>query len=168
MAGPRKPIDLLVRTGRKHFTKQEIKQRIDQERRVLGPTENIVPPSYLTAAQKREFNEISAQLVELNMFSELDLDNLARYLDSKYQYFEVMKGLKKTKPTSVIETDNGKQIVPNEHHASLVRTKNMLFKECRAAARDLGLDISSQMKLSIPKEVKRELSEFEKRFGDRI
>lgn len=168
MVGPRKPIDLLVRTGRKHFTKQEIKQRIDQERRVLGPTGNITPPSYLTTAQKREFNEISAQLVELNMFSELDLDNLARYLDSKFQYFEVVKGLKKTKPTSVIETDNGKQIVPNEHHASLVRTKNMLFKECRAAARDLGLDISSQMKLSIPKEVKRELSEFEKRFGDRI
>ena len=119
MAGPRKPIDLLVRTGRKHFTKQEIKQRIDQERRVLGPTENIKPPSYLTATQKHEFNEISAQLVELNMFSELDVDNLARYLDSKYQYYEVLKGLKKTKPTSVIETDNGKQIFPNEHHASL-------------------------------------------------
>ena len=44
----------------------------------------------------------------------------------------------------------------------------MIFKECRAAARDLGLDISSQMKLSIPKEVKREMTEFEKRFGDRI
>lgn len=168
MAGPRKPIDLLVRTGRKHFTKHEIKQRTEQERRVLGPTENIEPPSYLTVAQKREFNEISTQLLELNMFSELDVDNLARYLDSKYQYFEVLKGLKKIKPTMVIESDTSKQIIPNDNHASLIRTRNMIFKECRAAASDLGLDISSQMKLSIPKEVKRELSEFEKRFGDRI
>ncbi|MCR8853498.1 P27 family phage terminase small subunit [Lysinibacillus fusiformis] len=168
MAGPRKPIDLLVRTGRKHFTKQEIKQRTEQERRMLGPTENIKPPSYLTAVQKRDFNEISVQLVELNMFSELDVDSLARYLDSKYQYFEVLKGLKKIKPTTVIETDKGNQVVPNESHASLIRTRNMIFKECRAAARDLGLDISSQLNLSIPKEGKRELSEFEKRFGDRI
>ncbi|KPN97745.1 phage terminase small subunit P27 family [Lysinibacillus sp. ZYM-1] len=168
MARPRQPIDLLVRSGRKHFTKQEVKQRTEQERRMLGPTENIKAPSYLTVAQKREFNEISVRLVELNMFSELDVDNLARYLDSKYQYFEVLKGLKKIKPTTVIETDIGKQVVPNDCYASLVRTRSMIFKECRAAARDLGLDISSQMQLSIPKEVKRELSEFEKRFGDRI
>lgn len=60
-----------------------------------GPTGNIKPPSYLTAAQKKEFSEIAEKLVSLGIFSELDVDNLARYLDSKYQYIQITKDIKK-------------------------------------------------------------------------
>jgi len=172
MAGRNKqPLQVLLGNGRsKHLTKDEMKKRQNHEEKMRGPTENIEIPKYLTATQKKEFTEIADKLIALEIFSELDVDSLARYLDSKHQYLQLVKDLRKTKPTDTIEQENGKKIViVNEDYPKLQRTKNALFNECRSAASDIGLTITSRLKLVIPSSSSTESkSEAQKRFGDRL
>jgi P27 family predicted phage terminase small subunit len=167
----KQPLSVIEGKGRSnHITKDEAKKRKQHEEKMRGPTKNIEPPKYLTAAQRKEFMEIAEKLVSLDIFSELDVDNLARYLDSKYQYIQITKDIKKVKPTFVVEDDEGnKKIFANEDYPVLVRTRTTLFKECRAAANDLGLTITSRLKLVIPEPAKKEKkSEAEQRFGGRL
>lgn len=172
MAGRNKqPLQVILGNGRsKHLTKDEIKKRQNHEEKMRGSTENIVAPSYLTAVQKKEFVELSEKLVALDIFSELDVDSLARYLDSKYQYLQLVKDMRKMKPTETVEQSNGKKItIANEDYPKLARVKNTLFNECRSAAADLGLTITSRLKLVIPSPSTVEgKSEAQKRFGDRL
>ena len=172
MAGRNKqPLSVIQGKGRSnHITKTEAKERQRHEEKMRGPTENIKPSKYLTAAQKKEFQEIAGKLVALEIFSELDVDNLARYLDSKYQYIHVVKELKKIKPTTLLPGLNGKkETVLNEDYPKLQRAKNTLFSECRAAASDLGLTITSRLKLVIPESTDKEpTSEAERRFSGRL
>ena len=172
MAGRNKqPLQVILGNGRsKHLTKDDIKNRQKHEEKMRGPTENIVAPAYLTAAQKKEFAELAETLVGLEIFSVLDVDSLARYLDSKYQYLQLVKDMRKMKPTETVELPNGKKVtIANEDYPKLARVKNTLFTECRSAAADLGLTITSRLKLVIPQSQNVEgKSEAEKRFGGRL
>ena len=172
MAGRNKqPLAVIQGKGRsKHLTKEEIDQRQKHEEKMRGPTDNIAAPSYLTAKQKREFDEIASELVALDIFSNLDVDALARYLDSKHQYTQLIRDMKKIKPTTTVETEEGKKVtIANDDYPKLLRAKNTLFTECRQAAADLGLTISSRLKLVIPQpENSQPKSEAEKRFSGRL
>lgn len=170
MAGRNKqPLAVIQGKGRsKHLTKEMIKERQEQEDAVRGFTDKIVAPSYLSKKQKDDFNGIANELVRLNIFSNLDVDSLARYIDSKHQYLQLIKDLKKIKPTIVVESEDGtKNYFANEDYPKLMRIKNTLFNECRAAASDLGLSITSRLKLVIPKkEDNKPQSDFDRKFGD--
>lgn len=172
MAGRiREPLAVIQGKGKSnHLTKSEIQKRKKQEDAVRGFSDNISAPSYLTAAQKKEFDRLAAELVRLNIFSNLDVDSLARYIDSKFQYIQLIKEIKKIKSTDVlISADGKKKVVANDDYPKLMRTKNQLFNECRSAASDLGLTITSRLKLVIPEnEDTKPKSEAEKRFGGRL
>jgi P27 family predicted phage terminase small subunit len=173
MAGrPRQPLEVIKGKGRSnHLTKKAIKERESQEQAIRGYTDNIEPPSYLTKEQKKEFEKIAAELMRLNIFSNLDVDGLARYIDSRDQYIRVQKELRSMKPTRIMEVELlgklTKEKILNENYTKLQRAKNLLFNECKAAASELGLSITSRLKLVIPKvEEEKPKSEFEKKFGD--
>ncbi|WP_026908944.1 phage terminase small subunit P27 family [Paucisalibacillus globulus] len=172
MAGRnRQPLSVIQGKGRSnHLTKQVIKERQEQEEAVRGYTDNIVAPTYLTKKQKEEFDKVAAELIRLNIFSNLDVDSLARYIDSKTQYIQLLKDLKKIKSTlTMVDSITGKKMtIANEDYPKLMRVKNTLFNECRAAASDLGLSITSRLKLVIPKtgDGDKPKSEFEQKFGD--
>jgi P27 family predicted phage terminase small subunit len=169
MSGRNKqPLSVILGKGKSnHLTKKEIKKRQEQEESVKGYTDNIVVPSYLTSKQKMEFETLSKELLRLDIFSNLDVDSLARYIDSKYQYIQLIKDIKKIKSTEVITNEDGKKIVvANDDYPKLIRTKNILFNECRSAANDLGLTITSRLKLVIPKTEEKKKSDLDKRFGD--
>lgn len=172
MAGRNKqPLQVIQGKGRSnHLTKDEMKKRQNHEEKVRGFNDKVKPPSYLTAAQKKEFVEIADELMRLEIFSNLDVDSLARYLDSKYQYLLVVKDMRKIKPTEVVKTESGKTVtIANEDYPKLARVKNTLFNECRSAASDLGLTITSRLKLVIPQpENTKKKSEAEMRFGGRL
>ena len=73
--------------------------------------------------------------------TELDEDCLARYLLSKSNYLKITKKLNSIiskKDTKVSEIDD------------LISIQDKLFKQCRSAAGDLGLSISSRCKLIVP------------------
>lgn len=156
----RQPLAVIQGKGRsKHLTKDEIKRRRTHEEKMKGNTDKIVPPTYLTAKQKREFETIASELLDLDIFSNLDVDALARYIDTKTEYEKVTRALRKIK-----KVDENIEL-----YSALRINRNTFFNECRAAASDLGLTISSRLKLVIPKiDEDKPMSEAERRFGGRL
>ncbi|EOA3906085.1 phage terminase small subunit P27 family [Bacillus cytotoxicus] len=161
MAGRNKqPLSVIQGKGRSnHITKSEKNRREKQEEALRGHTDKIEAPSYLTAAQKREFDALATELIRLKIFSNLDVDSLARYVDSKDQYIKIVRLLRKTKPSDDFKL-----------YSQMQRSKNLLFNECRSSASDLGLTITSRLKLVIPESdtSQQQQSETQRRFGDRI
>lgn len=135
MARPRQPIDLLSAKGKKHLTKEEIENRKATE--VKAPSDKVRAPSYLDKELKREFTKIAKDLIEIGIITNLDVDALARFIIARKMYLDLTKKLLE-KPELLLIKD------------SLIN-QDKLFKQCRAAASDLGLTISSRCKLVIPK-----------------
>lgn len=154
MARPRQPVDLLLYKGKKNLTKKEIEERKAQE--VKAPADKVRPPTYLPADLKREFKRIANELINIGIMTNLDIDALARFLIAKKLYLEVSKKLLDNPELAISDKD-------------IVATQDKLFKQARASASDLGLTISSRVKLVIPKnEDKPPETEAERRFGDRV
>lgn len=154
MARPREPIDLLVEKGKKHLTEAEIKERKNAEIKVGN--ENVIAPDYLSKKQKAEFNQLASELIKVGIMTNLDCDTLARYIIAQANYIKFTKILKKL-PANV---DNLYYL----EKATNVQDK--AFKQCQAAARDLGLTITSRCKLVVPQkekiEKKNKFEKFEK------
>jgi P27 family predicted phage terminase small subunit len=156
----RQPLSVIQGKGRSHhISKAEAKRRKEQEERIKGFIDNIEPPSYLTQKQKKEFTKIANELIRLGILSNLDVDFLARYIDSKTEYEKITKELRKIKKPT--ESEEMLKI-----YTELRINRNTFYNECKAAASELGLSITSRLKLVIPKTEEREKTEFEKKFGD--
>lgn len=154
MPRPRQPTDLLIYKGKKHLTKEEIADRKSKE--VKAPSDKVKAPSYLSTDLKKEFNKLSKELKEVGIISNLDVDALARFLISRKLYIELSQKLLENPQLIIADKD-------------ILGSQDKLFKQCRAAANDLGLTISSRCKLVVPtKEEKKELTEEEKLFGGRV
>lgn len=137
MARPRQPIALIQAKGQKHLTKDEIATRTAQEPKVNF--KNIQPPEYLPSNLVEDFNEIAQKLKVIGVMTELDEDALARYLLSKQNYLHY---------TSMLNNAiKAKKIGDMEKLAAL---QDKAFKQCRAAASDLGLTIASRCRLVVP------------------
>ena len=92
MAGPREPIALVQAKGKKHLTKAEIAER--QASEVQPCTDEIVAPSYLTAAQRKQFDKLAGQLQKIKIMGETDVDALARYITAQSFYEQAVKDLR--------------------------------------------------------------------------
>ena len=161
----KQPLSVIQGKGKSnHLTKKIIKERQEQEDALKGNTDNIVVPGYLIKRQKDEFEILSKELVRLNIFSNLDVDGLARYIDSRDEYIKVVKDLRDMKSTDIDVVT--RKTFASEDYAKLVRVKNTLFTECKSSASELGLSITSRLKLVIPKTEEKPKTEFEKKFGD--
>ncbi|MBO1003748.1 phage terminase small subunit P27 family [Pseudogracilibacillus auburnensis] len=178
---PKQPLSVIQGKGKSnHLTKEEIKKREEHEVSMRGDVDNIIAPSYLTIKQKEEFDLLAVELVKLDIFSNLDVDNLARYIDSRDQYIKITRSLRAMKTTEkvLVETgkldEHGKEIlkevtIANKSYGDLQRVRNTLFTECRSAAGDLGLSITSRLSLVIPKkDDNKPKTEAERRFGGRL
>jgi phage terminase small subunit len=90
VARPRKPIAM----HSKHYTKEEREQRESEELDV-PIAESVEPPDYLTESQKEVFNEYAEQLLDLKIFTNLDVDVLAQYCIARELYIEYSKQIRK-------------------------------------------------------------------------
>lgn len=138
MANQRQPIQLIEAKGRKHLTKAEIEQRKNTEVKPLA--DGVKPPKYLTKKQKKRFKTIAQDLTELGVMSRTDVDALARYIIAEELYI------------SVTEKLSGEDVLDDiallEKYSAV---QDKYYKQCRSAANDLGLSISSRCKLVVPK-----------------
>ena len=171
MAGrPREPIDLIKAKGKKHLTQAEYEERKNSELQV--PFTDVTPPDYLSAKQKREFTEIADQLLQLNIMTELDVNVLGQYIIAKTLYLEYSDQLKKvmSKRNAVHKWGVIEQIAENcedeeemrklleailrrqrgDDATVLMNLQDKAFKQCLACAKELGLTITSRVKLVIP------------------
>lgn len=163
----REPTDLVVLKGKKHLTKDEIETRKSHE--IKAPSDSVKAPSYLSKKQSREFDELAEQLISIKIMTNLDCDALASFILAREMYVKITKNLLKMKPVSeAIETIHGKNgepdkqkkvFVDNEDYGNVLANQDRLYKQCRAAASDLGLSISSRCRLVIPKNESEEKPE---------
>ncbi len=133
----KQPINLTLAKGRKHYTKAEIAARIAQEPQV--PYTDIEAPDYLTGKQVDEFYDIAYKLLDIGIMTELDEDCLANYLISKNLYLQYTKLLTQSIKKGKID-----------ECAKYANTQDKFFRQCRTAASDLGLTITSRCKLVVP------------------
>ena len=173
MAGrPREPVDLLVAKGRKHLSKDEYEQRKNEE--VDVPFVDVKPPKFLKGKKRiNEFNHYAAMLVQIGIFTELDVDVLAKYIIAKELYISYTKELEKVIEKQVIlrKWDELEEITfRGEEDAQMIRDllerilrrqkgddatvlmnlQDKAFRQCLACAKELGLTITSRCKLIIP------------------
>lgn len=158
MAGARVPLEVLEARGSKHLTKAEKQKR--QENEIKPIADNIIAPDYLSKKQKNEFYRISEQLEKLKIMGETDCDTLARYIVAQDFYVSAIKQMRKKD----VKNDPFK-------FEQWSKIQERYFKQCRAAANDLGLSISSRCKLVVPKASdekpkKNKFEKFEKRTND--
>lgn len=137
MAGrPRKPLEI----NKRHFTQAEKEQR--QAETLNVPFKDVAPPECLTTKkQVAEFSSIADKLLKLDIFTELDVDALARYIISKGLYLDYTKKLK----TAL----NRKDFDIKEVEA-IQRMQDKAFRQTVTSANELCLNISSRCKLVIP------------------
>jgi P27 family predicted phage terminase small subunit len=161
MAGPRQPIDLVIHKGKKNLTKEEIERRRAEE--VVAPNDAICPPKYLkTKAQKSKFHKIAGTLKEIGIMTNLDCDALARYIMSEEKYLAYDKMVSQLLREAKDWERAAGLVVLIEKFEGL---RDKALKQCRAAASDLGLTISSRCKLVVPKVEKKE-DPYSGMFGD--
>lgn len=138
MARPREPVDLIKAKGKKHLTKHEYEERKAAEIEV--PFTDVTPPEYLKGEKQiAKFNYYAEMLLKLNIFTQLDVDCLARYIMGEQlylQYTNLLIGLIKSKDFEQMGKIQGLQ--------------DRAFRQCQQCARDLGLTISSRCKLVLP------------------
>ena len=172
----RQPIDLIKAKGKKHLSEREYEERKSQELDV--PFVEVEPPDYLTTKkQKEEFNHYAGMLVELGIFTELDVDCLARYILAKELYINYTKQLRKiaTKANTVHKwavIDELATLCDSDETGTLEDLKKLLeklvrrqrgedmtvimnlqdkaFRQAQSAARELGLTITSRCKIVVP------------------
>ena len=148
MPGPKQPIELVLAKGKKHLTKAELTARRASE--VQPCTDEIIAPSYLTAAQKKHFDKLAGQLQKIKIMGETDVEALARYVTAQSLYEQAVKDLRaaeRTRPKS----DHPEMLIG---WAGLIeqldKRQERYYKQARSLASDLGLTISSRCKLQVP------------------
>lgn len=134
-----KPIGLHLAEGNpSHLTKAEIEERQNGEINV--PFTDVQPPEYLTGQKQIDkFNYYAEMLLALGIFTELDVDCLARYIVAESLYLQY---------TSLLS-----QMIKKKELDDLSRIQTMqdkAFRQCQSCARDLGLTITSRCKLVVP------------------
>lgn len=138
MARPREPIDLIKAKGKKHLTKAEYEDRKAEEIEV--PFTDISPPEYLKGEKQLEkFNRYAKMLLDIGIFTELDVDVLARYIMGEQIYLQYTNMLVKYARNNDFDKVGKIQALQDK-----------AFKQCQSCARELGLTISSRCKLVVP------------------
>lgn len=167
MGRPRKPLAI----NKKHFTKKEREERAEEELKV--PFTDVAPPSYLSAKQKKEFADYASKLVALNIFTELDADILAQFIIARTLYLEYTDQLEKVLAKrnavhkwAVIDsladdcddTEELKKLLEKilrrqrgDDATVLMNLQDKAQKQCIACAKELGLTVTSRLKLAMPK-----------------
>lgn len=151
MANPKQPIALIEYKGKKHLTKSEI-----EERRAAEPerkNDNISPPRFLNAAQKKEFTRLAKELDDIGIMSNLDCNALGMYVVG-VDRFKLLN--KKLNDPEIAEDIFEYEKVFNLWDKSV--------KQCQSLAKSLGLTIDSRCKLVVPK--KEETTKKNKFLGD--
>lgn len=148
MARPREPIALIQAKGKKNLTKAEIAER--QASEVQPCTDNIVAPSYLTAAQRKRFDVLAGQLKKIKIMGETDCEALARYITAQALYEQTVKDLRAIHKQKTKDMDATALVLWAELLDKLDKRQDRYFKQAQTAARDLGLTIGSRCKLQVP------------------
>jgi len=153
MGRKREPVSVLLEKGKKHLTKKEIKERQEQE--LKGFNDKVAPPKKLPKRLHEEFNYYSEELQRLDILTNLDIETLANYILIKDMYDKV-----------TVEMANNIDILLD---GKTINIQDKLSKQIITLSRELGLTVTSRMKLVVPKkEEEKKTDDFSLLFGGDI
>ena len=138
MAGKRQPTDVVLANGRKHLSKNEEAERRSGEVR-LPPSKTARPPKWLPEYLKKDFRVLGKKLIAAGIYTDLDGDNLGRYLLAQHQYLIATQ-----------ETEKALAKRDQEEADAWGRIQSRYFKQARNCANDMGLTVTSRCRLVVP------------------
>ena len=148
MGRPKEPVNLLIAKGKKHLTHAEIEARRNTE--VQPCSENIRPPAYLTAKQKRRFEELAEQLEKLSILGETDTETLARYITAEELYQQAVRDIRSAQKCRPKSGDLEEMAVWAAMMEKLDKRQERYFRQAQTAAASLGLTITARCRLVVP------------------
>lgn len=147
--GKKKPIDVLVAEGKKHLTKEEIEQRRAEEEAVRPNDDKVNCPSWVKdKVARKEYNRVAKELQELKLLTNLDVNTLANYCIAFSNYVNATQQME-GQPLVIEQTNKAgfTNIVANP----LINIQLKYSDEMKKLASEMGLSISSRLKLVVPK-----------------
>lgn len=126
---------------------EKIARKREQEAKLKLGREDLLPPSWLNAAGKKEFNRVVEATAKIGILDDLDLSTLAVYAQAYTDYIEVTKLLKKVGKFYTKEDGQGNTI-PCVHPA--VNTQEKYAKTIFQCSTKLGLATTDRLKLVVP------------------
>ena len=166
MAGrPKQPVEVLVANGRARLTKEEIERRREEEAAVRPNDDDIGHPEWLEDKfAVEQYYKISKELDHLKLLTNLDKHTLACYCFAYSKYVEATKALEGA--PLVVESTN-KAGFTNQIENPLIRIQLKYSDEMKKHAAEMGLTISSRLKLVVPKkEETKKKNKFSEFMGD--
>lgn len=183
MSGARKPMDVNLASGKKHWTKAEVEDRKRTEAKVKKP-KSLSCPKWLSKEAAKLFRAYAKQLLENLPVSNLDTGTLARMCDAEWSYAEasrhksayltiaseVMQAEAEARECQAISTDGAAAATDRmetyttcqEQIAYWSKQMSIFEKTARGAANDLGCTITSRCRLVVPQTEPEEADPFEK------
>lgn len=161
-----KPIELhLVNGNKSRLTKAEIEQRQEVEKKIKPKTNRIKCPDWIEAdyEAERKWKVLVKELKELDLITNVDVDALAAYCDAYSQYVMCAKIIR---DEGLMVDYTNKSAETNRVPHPLLTKKKQLFEQMKSLAVEFGLTPSSRAKIAMPKEEPKEVSEFDRMFGD--
>lgn len=156
------PIELLLVKGNKNLTKAEIDARRKAEAKIKPNADNIKPPSWLSAAGKREFRKLVLELQQTELITNVDVNQLAAYCRIYERYIELQKGTPSIdEDGQAVLDDNGDPVI--EYNDKSIDNH---LKQLKAYASEFGLTPASRAKIAIPKPEEKEKTPEEIQFGN--
>lgn len=173
MSGQRRPMDVNLSSGSKHWTNAEIEARRRSEPKVKKP-KTLSCPKWLSKNAAKLFRTYAKQLLENLPASNLDAGTLARMCDAEWSYAEASRHksaylsiaseimdqeaeARNCTEVSANHSDDG--LPPDRVQAYSVCQENIAYwskqmalfeKIARGCANDLGCTISSRCRLIVP------------------
>ncbi|MDQ0414224.1 phage terminase small subunit P27 family [Mesobacillus stamsii] len=146
------PIELLLINGNKNkLTKKEIDARKEAEQKLKPRSDRVKPPTWLSPLAKKEFKRLAAELNEVGLITNVDVNQLAVYCRAYGKYVELQEG--------IYDPEIDQEIVDE-------KTLDTLYKQLKSMAIEFGFTPSSRAKLAMPKEEGKPKSSEEKMYGD--
>ena len=159
-----KPIELHLLDGNKNRkTKKEIEHRQAAEAALKPGSDKVNPPEWLCDSGKKIFDVLAAELMKINLVTNIDIYAMARWAHCYIKYQECAvkvndEGVEASKPNSA------GLMVSGPH--PLMATMKQLNEQMTKIESEFGLSPASRAKLAMPPKEEKEPTEFEKTFGD--
>ena len=139
-----KPIHLHILEGNTNrLTKEEMKQRLESEKRWKAKSDKVRPPTWLDSVAKKEFKRIAGELLELEVMTNIDVNALALYCDAYADYMACTKIIKKRIACRIHQQSAETNKVPHP----LLTKKKQLHEQMKAIGVDFGFTPSARAKL---------------------
>lgn len=138
MPGPRMTTDALKARGKKHLSKSEEAARRAGEVAV-EPAKTAKPPKWLPEGLKKEFRALGKKLIGAGIYTDLDADNLGRYLVASQQWL-----------AATAEANRYLMARDAENADIWGKIQDRYFKQARNCANDMGLTVTSRCRLVLP------------------